>query len=318
MKILQRFLIPLALLSIGLILCGVLPALAASVTFRAASVQAQAGGTVDVPIEAVAAPNLGAVHIELVYDPKVLTPDTVSRGALAGSNALIDFNSGNPGRLLIGLVTLDAIKGDGAVATVRFKVIGDSGTSSDLTLQNSKAWESSTHAEVLVKTEAGKVTVVAGLPDWLIPALIALVVLILLLIILFIFGRRRRPAPQPAYGQPAYYAPPQAPSAHATAAMAPRPATLPGQQPPPTSLGMPESKSAAPAPSSADTYKKAEDEYFRLKGRLSAGRLTDEQFQTAVKDLMVQDGQGRYWMLGVDTGKWYFHDGQTWKEGQPY
>jgi uncharacterized membrane protein len=318
MKMLRRFQIPLASLLIGLILFDVLPALAASVTFRAASVQGQAGGTVDVPIEAVAAPSLGAVHIELIYDPKVVTPDTVSRGALAGTNALLDFNSGNPGRLLIGLVTLDAIKGDGAVATVRFKVIGDAGTSSDLTLQNSKAWESSSHAEVLVKTEAGKVTVVGGLPGWLLPALAALLLVVLLLILFFVLARRRRPVPQPAHIQPGYYAPSPVTPPRASPAMAPRPATLPGQQPPPPSLGMPEGKSPAPVTSSAETYKRAEDEYFRLKGRLSAGRLTEEQFQAAVKELMVQDAQGRYWMLGVDTGKWYFHNGQTWVEGQPY
>jgi Cohesin domain len=306
MKMLKRFQVTLAFLLIALILAAALPALAATVTFRVGTVEAQTGGSVDVPITAVAAPSLGAVHLELLYDPKVITPDTVSRGTLAGSNALVDFNSGNPGRLLIGLVTLDAIKGDGAVATVRFKVVGDAGTSSALTLENSKAWESGTHAEVLVKTEAGKVTVGGGFPFLYLAIAITCLAMLLIFIIFFLFIRRRRAAPQPATIQPAYYAPPP-------------PMDLPRARPSSTTpppMGLPERQSTAPTPSS-DAFKKAEDEYFRLKGRLSAGRMTQEQFEAALKDLMVQDAQGRYWMLGVDSGKWFVHNGQTWVEGQP-
>ena len=64
-------------------------------------------------------------------------------------------------------------------------------------------------------------------------------------------------------------------------------------------------------------FQKAEDEYFRLKGQLTAGRITREQFDAAIKELMVQDAQGRWWMLGADSGKWYVHDGTTWVEAQP-
>ena len=220
MQMLRRWQLPLVLVLLGWIVYGMLPVLAASVTFRAGTVQATAGGSIDVPIEAVAAPSLGALHLELAYDPKVLTPDTVTRGPLAGSNALVDFNPANAGRLLIGVVSLDAIKGDGVVATVRFKVIGDAGTTSALTLDNSKAWESGTHAEVLVKTEAGKVTVGGGLPLWLFAA-VGVVLALLLLLIFIMLMRRRRPALQSAMVQPftsppppappAYYAPPAAP-----------------------------------------------------------------------------------------------------------
>ncbi len=205
MKMPRLFKITLAFLLIGLVFSGVLPALAATVTFRVASVQASAGGTVDVPIEVIGAPGLGALHLELVYDPKVVTPDTVSRGPLAGSNALVDFNPAKPGQLAIGVVTLDAIKGDGVVATVRFKVVGAEGTSSALTLENSKAWESGTHAEVLIKTEAGKVTVGGGFPIWIVGLVCAGLAMLLLLGIFLFFMLRRRSAPQPASVQPAYY-----------------------------------------------------------------------------------------------------------------
>ncbi len=66
-----------------------------------------------------------------------------------------------------------------------------------------------------------------------------------------------------------------------------------------------------------DQFKKAEDDYFRLKGQLAAGRITQSQFEAGLKDLMVQDEQGQYWMLGVESAKWYVHDGKNWVEAQP-
>lgn len=193
MKTRHLFRIIPAVVVIGLALVWTLPTLAASVTFGVATVQANTGSTVEVPIHATGASNLGAIHLELDYDPQVLTPENVTRGKLTGSkNALIDFNTAKPGRLVIGLISLDAINGDGDIALVHFKVIGQAGTSSTLTLENSKAWETATHAEVLVKTEAGKVSVGGGFP-YLVIALLCIALLIFLVIfMMFIFWMRQR------------------------------------------------------------------------------------------------------------------------------
>lgn len=66
-----------------------------------------------------------------------------------------------------------------------------------------------------------------------------------------------------------------------------------------------------------ERFKRVEDEYFSLRGRLSSGRITQEQFEAALKDLVIQDEQGRYWMVGADTGQWYLNDGQSWVPAQP-
>jgi len=66
-----------------------------------------------------------------------------------------------------------------------------------------------------------------------------------------------------------------------------------------------------------ERFKKVEDEYFVLRGRFESGRITRDQFQTALKNMMVQDAQGRYWTIAPDTGKWHVHDGQTWIEATP-
>jgi len=68
---------------------------------------------------------------------------------------------------------------------------------------------------------------------------------------------------------------------------------------------------------SQDQYRNSEEQFFSLKGQLAAGRITQQQFDAALKQLMIQDAQGRYWMIGADTGKWYVHDGQTWVEANP-
>lgn len=60
-----------------------------------------------------------------------------------------------------------------------------------------------------------------------------------------------------------------------------------------------------------------EDEYFRLKGQFATGRLSREQFEIALQALMFTDAQGRYWMIGADSGKWFVHDGTRWVEQNP-
>lgn len=66
------------------------------------------------------------------------------------------------------------------------------------------------------------------------------------------------------------------------------------------------------------TYKRVEDEYYRLRGQFDTDRLSHEQFDAALRELMIQDEQGRYWMIGADSGQWYFYDGTKWVQSDPY
>lgn len=191
-------------------------ALAVTVTMRAPSLEAAAGGAVEVPLELAGASGIGALQFELIYDPAVIQPDTVTRGALAGGNALIDFNPNNAGRLIIGVATLDEIKGDGPIATARFKVVGQAGQSSTLAIKSGEAWEGASHQAVLVKTEDGTLTVVgSAAPAWLKWLLIALGALALLFILFVLIRRKRQSTPAqaptvattPAHALPAQAAP---------------------------------------------------------------------------------------------------------------
>ncbi len=64
-------------------------------------------------------------------------------------------------------------------------------------------------------------------------------------------------------------------------------------------------------------FRQAEQEYHRLKAQYDAGQLSEERMRAALSDLMVQDDQGRWWVLGYETGTWYVHDGQKWIPGEP-
>jgi hypothetical protein len=65
-------------------------------------------------------------------------------------------------------------------------------------------------------------------------------------------------------------------------------------------------------PQEKDRFAQVEAEVARLRRDLAAGRLTEEQFKAQLRELMVQDAQGTWWMVGAETGGWYRHDGANW------
>jgi hypothetical protein len=68
-------------------------------------------------------------------------------------------------------------------------------------------------------------------------------------------------------------------------------------------------------PLTAKRFDEAEQKFQRLKEKYDAKVLTEAQFKTLLQDMMVQDEQGRWWMIGYETGQWYYHDGEKWVPG---
>ena len=58
-------------------------------------------------------------------------------------------------------------------------------------------------------------------------------------------------------------------------------------------------------------------EFQRLKAQYDAGTLSEADFKAQLQDLMIQDEQGRWWMIGAETGQWYVHNGEKWERGEP-
>lgn len=57
--------------------------------------------------------------------------------------------------------------------------------------------------------------------------------------------------------------------------------------------------------------------FEELKGKLDAGLIDEEEFEKELRSLYVVDAEGRYWMIGVQTGLWYYYDGREWIQAEP-
>src|SRR5512143_1827081 len=64
-------------------------------------------------------------------------------------------------------------------------------------------------------------------------------------------------------------------------------------------------------------FQEAEKAYQDLRAQYSAGKLSNTDFEAAVSKLKVQDADGRWWQIGVQSGDWYVHDGQKWTKSRP-
>lgn len=66
-----------------------------------------------------------------------------------------------------------------------------------------------------------------------------------------------------------------------------------------------------------DRFKNVEKEFLHLKDEFDRKRLSESDFKKRLKDLRLQDQEGRFWTIGAQTGKWYYFDGNDWVEEKP-
>jgi hypothetical protein len=60
-----------------------------------------------------------------------------------------------------------------------------------------------------------------------------------------------------------------------------------------------------------------EARYQALLRDLQTGRIDQAAFISAADDLYFQDGAGHCWAIGLQSGEWYYHDGQAWWPADP-
>jgi hypothetical protein len=108
-------------------------ATAASTTVNVADSKGAKGDNVKVPINVAGASNLGAMGIVLSYDPSVLK-GIDANGDTLGANALIESKETKPGTMHISFADSKGISGDGALLDVTFQVVGDTGASTQVSL----------------------------------------------------------------------------------------------------------------------------------------------------------------------------------------
>jgi hypothetical protein len=64
-------------------------------------------------------------------------------------------------------------------------------------------------------------------------------------------------------------------------------------------------------------FQKVEEKFKLLKSQHVEGQLADSELKSKLDDLMIQDNQGRWWMIGYETGQWYYNDGTQWVRADP-
>jgi hypothetical protein len=64
-------------------------------------------------------------------------------------------------------------------------------------------------------------------------------------------------------------------------------------------------------------FARAEKDYTALKQARQSGKLSEDEFKTQLRDLMVQDDSGAWWMLGVKSGRWYRFEDDGWVRRDP-
>ena len=172
---------------------------ASSVTVVVGSVEGASGSKVSVPINIRDAQQLGAMQMEMTYDPALLEAKTVDNGSLP-QEITIGSNVVAPGRLRIVMnaPARESISGDGTLMKAVFEVKGKSGPGCDLRLEGLRAWDNTKPEampfEMLVTVEPGKFTLVGGsLP--VIPLAVAGAAVVLILLVLLGIIVRRKKAP---------------------------------------------------------------------------------------------------------------------------
>ena len=66
-----------------------------------------------------------------------------------------------------------------------------------------------------------------------------------------------------------------------------------------------------------DEFRNVETALSRMKRRFRDKEISKREFIESLKKLRVRDEQGRFWMIGVQTGKWYYFDGRKWTPSHP-
>jgi len=66
----------------------------------------------------------------------------------------------------------------------------------------------------------------------------------------------------------------------------------------------------------ARKFKAVELSFTRLRKQYLRGEISREQFADSLKKLRLLDNEGRCWMLGAQTGRWYYYDGKQWIQSE--
>ncbi|MBN1274355.1 MAG: zinc ribbon domain-containing protein [Candidatus Aminicenantes bacterium] len=66
-----------------------------------------------------------------------------------------------------------------------------------------------------------------------------------------------------------------------------------------------------------DKFKAIEKAFEKLKRKYWLQEITQQEFKEELKKLQIKDNEGRLWMIGSRSGRWYYFDGRNWVQSEP-
>jgi len=64
-------------------------------------------------------------------------------------------------------------------------------------------------------------------------------------------------------------------------------------------------------------FREVENAFQVLNRRFRDREISRREFIDQLKKLRLRDDQGRFWMIGAQTGRWYYFDGREWVKAEP-
>lgn len=66
-----------------------------------------------------------------------------------------------------------------------------------------------------------------------------------------------------------------------------------------------------------DRFKDVKADFDRITSRFRSGEISRREYIDGLKRIRFRDDEGRFWMIGSQTGKWYSYDGTGWVQSSP-
>jgi hypothetical protein len=67
----------------------------------------------------------------------------------------------------------------------------------------------------------------------------------------------------------------------------------------------------------ADQFRETEEAFALLREKFNDRRISQREFVDSLKQLRIKDEEGRFWVIGAQSGKWYAFEGGEWVEAKP-
>lgn len=66
-----------------------------------------------------------------------------------------------------------------------------------------------------------------------------------------------------------------------------------------------------------DQFREAEAAFNELRARFHDRKISSQEFTDSLKKLRIKDDEGRFWVIGPRSGKWYAFENGEWVEAKP-